>query len=205
MDQQRYLDDLKDIKDIMNRSSRFLSLSGLSGVFAGVFALGGAYLAYGTVYKSQDYLGYRQADMSTETLTTLLLIALATVALAVGVGILLTTREERKSNQKLWDAQTNRLMINLLIPLVTGGILCLMLLLKGYIGFVAPLTLIFYGLALVNASKYTLTEVRSLGLLEIGLGLLAVHFIGYGLIFWAAGFGVLHIIYGIVMHIRYGS
>jgi hypothetical protein len=205
MDQQRYLDDLKDIKDIMNRSSRFLSLSGLSGVFAGVFALGGAYLAYGTVYKSQDYLGYRQADMSTETLTTLLLIALATVALAVGVGILLTTREARKSNQKLWDAQTKRLMINLLIPLVTGGILCLMLLLKGYIGFVAPLTLIFYGLALVNASKYTLTEVRSLGLLEIGLGLLAVHFIGYGLIFWAAGFGVLHIIYGIVMHIRYGS
>jgi hypothetical protein len=205
MDQQRYLDDLKDIKDIMNRSSRFLSLSGLSGVFAGVFALGGAYLAYGTVYKSQDYLGYRQADMSTETLTTLLLIALATVALAVGVGILLTTREARKSNQKLWDAQTKRLMINLLIPLVTGGILCLMLLLTGYIGFVAPLTLIFYGLALVNASKYTLTEVRSLGLLEIGLGLLAVHFIGYGLIFWAAGFGVLHIIYGIVMHIRYGS
>jgi hypothetical protein len=205
MDQQRYLDDLKDIKDIMNRSSRFLSLSGLSGVFAGVFALGGAYLAYGTVYKSQDYLGYRQADMSTETLTTLLLIALATVALAVGVGILLTTRKARKSNQKLWDAQTKRLVINLLIPLVTGGILCVMLLLKGYIGFVAPLTLIFYGLALVNASKYTLTEVRSLGLLEIALGLLAVHFIGYGLIFWAAGFGVLHIIYGIVMHIRYGS
>jgi predicted lysophospholipase L1 biosynthesis ABC-type transport system permease subunit len=121
MDQQRYLDDLKDIRDIMNRSSRFLSLSGLSGVFAGVFALGGAYLAYSTVYKSQDYLGYRQADMSTETLTTLMLIALATVALAVGVGIFLTTRKARKNNQRLWDAQTKRLIINLLIPLVTGG------------------------------------------------------------------------------------
>jgi hypothetical protein len=205
MDQQRYLDDLKDIKDIMSRSSRFLSLSGLSGVFAGVIALGGAYLAYTTVYESQDYLRYRQADLSTETLTSLTLIGLLTVVLAVGVGIILTTRKARKNNQKFWDAQTKRLMINLLIPLITGGLLCMMLLIKGYIGFVAPLTLIFYGLALVNASKYTLTEVRSLGLLEIALGLLATHFIGYGLIFWAAGFGILHIIYGIVMHIRYGS
>ena len=84
-------------------------------------------------------------------------------------------------------------------PLIAGGTLCLMLLLKGYIGFVAPFTLIFYGLALVNASKYTLTQVRSLGLLEIALGLIATHFIGYGLIFWAIGFGVLHIIYGLVI------
>jgi len=70
---------------------------------------------------------------------------------------------------------------------------------------VAPLTLIFYGLALVNASKYTLSEIRSFGIAEIVLGLIAMAFIGYGLLFWAIGFGLLHIIYGIIMHVRYGS
>ena len=78
-----------------------------------------------------------------------------------------------------------------------------MFLFKGYIGVVAPLTLIFYGLALVNASKYTLTEIRSLGLIEIILGLIAFQFIGYGLLFWSIGFGLLHILYGLAMHIKY--
>ncbi len=205
MDQQKYLDDLKDIKDIMNRSSRFISLSGLSGVAAGICALVGAYVAYRTVYAGQDYLGYRQADLSSGNLTTLLLIAILTISLAAGFGIFFTTHKAKKDNQKLWDMQTKRLLLNLLIPLVTGGVLCLMLLLKGYIGFLAPLTLIFYGLALVNASKYTFSELRSLGILEVILGLLAMHYIGYGLLFWSVGFGLLHIIYGIIMQVRYGS
>ncbi|HLF64488.1 MAG TPA: hypothetical protein VI603_12080 [Saprospiraceae bacterium] len=205
MDQQKYLDDLKDIKDIMNRSSRFISLSGLSGVAAGICALAGAYIAYLTVYEGQDYLGYRQADLSSNNLTTLLLIAVLTISLTVGFGIFFTTRKAKKDNQNLWDMQTKRLLLNLLIPLVTGGVLCLMFLLKGYIGYVAPLTLIFYGLALVNASKYTFSELRSLGILEILLGLLAMYFIGYGLLFWSVGFGLLHIIYGIIMKVRYGS
>ena len=89
--------------------------------------------------------------------------------------------------------------------MITGGILCLILLFNGYVGIIAPLTLIFYGLALVNASKYTLKEVRSLGIAEIILGLIATYFIGYGLLFWSVGFGLLHIIYGIIMKTRYGS
>ena len=205
MDEQKYIDDLKDIKDIMNRSSRFISLSGLSGISAGIFALLGAYLAYQTVYTNQDYLGYRRAVLTNESLTTLLIIALATIILSIGAGIFFTSRKARKNNEKLWDLQTKRLLVNLFIPLATGGILCLMLLVKGYIGIVAPLSLIFYGLALVNASKYTLTEVRSLGLVEIMLGLIAIQFIGFGLLFWSLGFGILHIIYGIVMQVRYKS
>lgn len=202
---EKYIEDLKEIKDIMNRSSRFISLSGLSGISAGLIALIGAYLAYQTVYTNQDYLGYRNAILTTESLTQLLLIAIGTLVLAVLTGIYFTTRETKKKNQKIWDVQTKRLLINLVIPLLTGGILCLMLLFKGYVGFVAPLTLIFYGLALVNASKYTLNEIRSLGLIQIGLGLIATHFIGFGLLFWAIGFGILHIVYGLIMHWRYKS
>lgn len=205
MDQNKYIEDIKEIKDIMNRSSRFVSLSGLSGISAGIIALIGAYAAYETVYINQDYFGYRKAIITTESLATLLLIAIGTVVLSIVTVIYFTTKETKKRNQKIWDHQTKRLLINLLIPLITGGILCLMLLLKGYIGIVAPLTLIFYGLALINASKYTLNEIRSLGIIQIALGLIAAHFIGFGLLFWAVGFGILHIVYGVVMHLRYRS
>lgn len=203
MDELKYKDDLKDIKEIMNRSSRFISLSGYSGVSSGLIALIGAYLAYQTVYTNQLNSGYRSVIITSGSASTLLIIAIFTLAIAIGAGIYFTSREAKKNNEKLWDAQTKRLLINLGIPLVAGGILCLMLLFKGYLGMVAPLTLIFYGLALVNASKYTLTEIRSLGLIEIILGLLAFQFIGYGLLFWALGFGIMHIVYGITMHIKY--
>ena len=185
----------------MNRSSRFISLSGLSGISAGIIALIGAYVAYQTVYINQDF-AYGKAIITNESLATLLLIAIGTIILSIGTVIYFTTRETKKRNQKAWDHQTKRLLINLAIPLITGGLFCLMLLFKGYIGMVAPLTLIFYGLALVNASKYTLNEIRSLGIIEIILGLLATHFIGFGLLFWTLGFGILHIVYGFVMHVR---
>ncbi|RZT93230.1 hypothetical protein EV201_2382 [Ancylomarina subtilis] len=205
MDKQKYIEDLRDIKQMMNRSSRFISLSGLSGISAGILAILGAYLAYQTIYANQNYLEYRQAILSSGNLSTLLIIASTTLLLSIASGIFFTTRKARKNNQKLWDLQTKSLLINLFIPLVTGGILCLILLFKGFIGIIAPLTLIFYGLALVNASKYTLDEVRSLGIVEIVLGLLGIYFIGYGLIIWTIGFGIVHIVYGIIMHLKYGS
>jgi len=205
MEKEKYLNDLREIKDIMNRSSRFLSLSGLSGISAGILALIGAFAAYQIVYTDQDYQSYGKVTITPESLTNLLIIAVVTLMLSVGTVIYFTTRETRKRNQKIWDYQTRRLLINLAIPLITGGILCLILLFRGYIGLVAPLTLIFYGLALVNASKYTLDEIRSLGLAEIGLGLVAAHFIGFGLLFWSIGFGLLHIAYGISMHLKYRS
>ncbi|MGZ2370776.1 hypothetical protein ACXR6G_13425 [Ancylomarina sp. YFZ004] len=205
MDKQKYIEDLKDIKQMMNRSSRFISLSGLSGISAGILAIIGAYLAYQTIYANQDYLVYRQTILSIENLSTLLIIALTTLLLSIGSGVFFTTRKAKRNKQKLWDSQTKTLLINLFIPLATGGILCLILLLKGFIGIIAPLTLIFYGLALVNASKYTLEEVRSLGIVEIILGLLGIYFIGYGLIIWTIGFGILHIVYGTIMHLKYGS
>jgi hypothetical protein len=204
-EQQKYIDDLRDIKDMMTRSSRFISLSGITGVLAGTFALLGAFVAYQNVYKDQDYFDYRKADIDTETIMYLLVVALLVLILSVTSGIFFTVRKARRNKHSTWDAQSKRLVINLLIPLATGGILSLILLFKGYVGIIAPLTLIFYGLALVNASKYTLTEIRGLGLIEICLGLVAAYFIGHGLLFWAIGFGVMHIIYGINMHIKYGS
>lgn len=201
---EQYIEDLKEIKDMMNRSSRFISLSGLSGISAGIIALVGAWLAYLLVFKDNVF-EYSSADVPSESILNLLGLAFIILIFALGSGIFFTRRKAKKYNNPLWDAQTKLLLVNLAIPLIAGGVLSLILLMRGLIGLMAPLTLIFYGLALVNASKYTFKEIRSLGIAEIVLGLLSSYFIGYGLYFWALGFGIMHIVYGIIMQLKYGS
>jgi hypothetical protein len=196
---QKYIEDINEIKDIMHRSTRFISLSGLSGVSTGIAALAGSYIAYQTIFKDQDYLTYNAVEINNESIVYLLLIAIATIILSISTAIFFTSRKTKKQKQNVWDHQTKRLLINLSIPLITGGLLSLMLLFKGFVGLVLPLTLIFYGLALVNGSKYTLNEIRNLGIIEILLGLIAFQFIDFGLLFWAFGFGVIQIIYGLII------
>lgn len=193
MQQADYLKDITEIRAIMERSSRFISLSGLSGVMAGVYALGGAYVAHLVV---QDY----RTNPHDYVVAYLMADAAVVLLLALCTGFFLTTRRARAQGATVWDATAQRLLINLLIPLVVGGVFSLILLARGMVGIIAPSMLIFYGLALVNASKYTLTDIRYLGFAEIGLGLLAAWIAGYSLLFWALGFGVFHIIYGTLMY-----
>ncbi|MDP1623575.1 MAG: hypothetical protein Q8M08_14685 [Bacteroidales bacterium] len=200
---KKYIKDLEQIKDIMNRSTRFISLSGLSGISTGITALAGAYLAYQTIFKDYDYLVYHAVELNSNVLRNMLLIAIGTLILSVTNAIFFTRRKTKKQNQSVWDIQTKRLLINLLIPLVSGGLFSLMLLFKGFVGILPSVTLIFYGLALVNASKYSLPEIKNLGLIEILLGLLAFQFIGFGLLFWAFGFGIIQIIYGLIIQRKY--
>ncbi|MES2592591.1 MAG: hypothetical protein V4608_11960 [Bacteroidota bacterium] len=198
-----HLKAITDIRSMMERSSRCISLSGLSGVFAGIFALCGAYAAF---VKLNSLNGiYRLLDNSAFMDVVIYLIVDAAIVLAasVSIGALLTIRNSKKRGVKIWDATSQRLVINLLIPLVAGGLFCLVLLYHGLVALVAPSTLLFYGLGLINASKYTFNDIRYLGFCEIALGLLASVFMGYSLYFWAAGFGVLHIIYGAVMYFKY--
>lgn len=200
---EKYIEDLKEIKEIMNRSTRFISLSGLSGVSTGIIALTGAFVAHQSFFKDQGYLVYNAVDISHDRMVHLLLIALGTLILSIGTAFYFTHRKTKMRNESILNQQTKELLINLLIPLTTGGLLCLILLFKGFVGLLPPLTLIFYGLALVNGSKYTLPEIRNLGLIEISIGLLAIQFIGYGLVFWAFGFGVMQIVYGLIVQKKY--
>lgn len=200
---EKYIEDLKEIKEIMNRSTRFISLSGLSGVSTGIIALTGAFVAHQSFFKNQGYLVYNAVDISHDRMVHLLLIALGTLILSIGTAFYFTHRKTKMRNESILNQQTKELLINLLIPLTTGGLLCLILLFKGFVGLLPPLTLIFYGLALVNGSKYTLPEIRNLGLIEISIGLLAIQFIGYGLVFWAFGFGVMQIVYGLIVQKKY--
>ncbi|WP_310381617.1 hypothetical protein [Flavobacterium sp.] len=204
MEKEKYLSDISEIKNLMDKSSRFISLSGLSGILAGVYSLIGAWLVYKIIYFDTTTLGNYSDLIVTETaLIKLSMIASTVLLLSILTAIVLSIRKAKKSNDTLWNASSKRLVINFMIPLATGGFFILFLIEKEVLGLVAPLTLIFYGLACVNASKYTLGDVRYLGITMIFLGLLSTWFLGYGLLFWALGFGVCHILYGSIMYYKY--
>jgi predicted lysophospholipase L1 biosynthesis ABC-type transport system permease subunit len=204
MENEKYLNDLSEIKNLMNRSSRFLSLSGLSGILAGTYALIGAWLAYKTIYFNSSTMGsYKNLIISEEAVIHLIVIAVTVVALSLLTGILLSIQKAKKNKETIWNSTAKRLVINFLIPLASGGFFILFLIEKEMLVLIAPLTLLFYGLACVNASKYTLGGVRYLGITFILIGLLSTWFLEYGLLFWALGFGVCHILYGSIMYFRY--
>ena len=200
------MQEISDIKRIMERSSRFISLSGLSGIAAGLCALTGAYFASTMLndYHFEHNYGSGYDDKNFESLKIKLLpLAGAVLAAALILSFIFTWRRAKQNHLPIWDLTARKLMWNMLIPLISGGLFILALLQYGEWRFVAPACLIFYGLALVNGSKYTLTDIRYLGYMEIVLGLVNTQFIGYGLYFWAVGFGILHIIYGVLMWWKY--
>lgn len=204
MESKDYLKDLSEIKDLMNKSSRFISLSGLSGILAGIYALIGAYLAYNIIYtKETPTDDYKTIVLLENEMIQLFIIALVVVVLSIVTAIIFSWKKVKKHNESLWDSSSKRLLVNFLIPLATGGFVVLFMIEKDIYLYVAPMTLIFYGLALVNASKYTLGYVRYLGMTILIIGLASAWFLGYGLLFWALGFGLSHIIYGFLMYKKY--
>lgn len=202
--EQDQLATLHEIRNIMDRSSRFISLSGLSGVAAGISALIGAFVVKG--YLVTHHINYRQhldLQLTGESIIFMLAVAAIVFVCALCSATYFTARNARRSNQRIWDSKTERMLLNLFIPVAAGGIFCAILIYHNLLYLVAPVMLIFYGCGLLNASKYTLSDIRYLGFIEIVLGLLAGFFVHYGLLAWTLGFGVLHIVYGLLMYFKY--
>jgi len=201
-------EDLQTIREIMERSSKFLSLSGLSGIFAGVCALIGAAIAWFFILESGhvqsvEYMRIPGGWSTSGIRFYLALDAILVLGFAVLGAIYFSQRKARKGGQRFWTNLTQRLLVHLMIPLVSGGIFTLILVFQNNLELVASVMLIFYGLSLVNAGKFTFSEIHYLGMTEIVLGILAGVFINHGLLFWTIGFGLMHIVYGVVMYYRH--
>lgn len=203
-EEQDYIRNLAEIRSMMERSSKFLSLSGWAGIMAGIYALAGAWIAWKFFdFNPGEPVYNNQSEIFPPALGNLIFLALIILILSVSTAVFLSSKKAEKKGENVWNPIAKRLLVNMAVPLVAGGLLILILIAKGLIGLVAPCTLLFYGLALYNASKFTYGEVKTVGLIQVALGLISAWFIDYGLLFWALGFGVVHIIYGIYLHYRY--
>ena len=197
-EERDYKQDIAEIRSMMERSSKFLSLSGWAGIMAGLYALAGAWIAWYSLDFNPDEIYY-----STSALSNIVLLGLVVLILALFTAIYFSWQKAIKKGENVWNTTSRRLLTDMGVPLISGGILVLFLISKELTGLVCPLTLLFYGLALYNAGSYTIYEVKLMGIVQIALGLTSTWFIEYGILFWAFGFGVVHIVYGIYMYLRY--
>ncbi|MFZ4464180.1 MAG: hypothetical protein ACOYN5_10045 [Bacteroidales bacterium] len=200
---QDYIKDIADIRTMMERSSKFLSLSGWAGILAGIYALVGAYIAHSIFRFNPTYLTEIASEDSSENIQNIVILAISILIFSVGTALILSLKRATKRSESVWNATSRRMLINMAVPLVSGGILILILLFSGFISLLIPLTLLFYGLALFNAANYTYREVRFLGLILTILGLMSACFVEFSLLFWAGGFGLMHIVYGLFIHLKY--
>jgi hypothetical protein len=207
-DSSRYSEDMKAIRKIMEDSTRFLSLSGLSGIFAGIIALTGAAVAWFIILKTVNILNYEYFNSlpAKETgiiKSQLVIDGLIILILAVVFSLYFSLKKARRDGKRTWTPVSRKLLINLLVPLIAGGMFVLVLLIQNQLQLIIPSLLLFYGLALVNAGKFTYGEVFYLGLSEVITGIISGFFSEYGIVFWCFGFGILHIVYGILMIRKY--
>ncbi len=198
-----YQKDLAEIRSMMERSSRFLSLSGLSGILAGIYALSGAAIAFFILNFEPEGIFGMSATLPGPGIRGLVWLAAAVLIASLGTAVGLSVRKAGKKSERIWNAGSRRLLVTIAVPLISGGVFMLICIALGLTGLLIPLSLIFYGLALFNAGQITYNEIRVLGLLQIGLGLLSALMIPYSLLFWALGFGGLHILYGSWIYLKH--
>lgn len=203
------LEAIRDIRNLMERSSRFLSLSGLAGIVIGIAAIVGIAAAYARMGLAIDQGGYHtlilneNGEPNGDIFRFLLMDVLLVLVFSIVTVTIMAMKKADKQGLPKWDGTAKRMAVQLAVPMLSGAILSMILLRHGLIEFIAPISLIFYGLALFNASKYTVDDIQYFGIAEILTGLIAAIFIDYGLLFWAFGFGVLHIVYGTRIYFKY--
>ncbi len=208
------MDTLKHIRNIMEKSSRFSSLSGWSAVSAGCIAIAGAWFAGSamtavgiqpknlSLWSEVHNLNFI-VDLRTIVESDIFIIALLTFIAAFSLTILFTYLRNRKQGISIWSATSKRVMMHVALPMLVSLFFLIRIIQFGIFGLIPPVCLLFYGLGLVNVGKYSLDEVKYLGFGMIVIGLVNCWFIQYGLYFWTAGFGLLHIVYGIYIWMKY--
>ena len=202
MKEKEIQDDLASIRSLMERSSKFVSLSGLSGILAGVYALIGSAAAW---YILEHPYSYQSNEIfeNFRVVPQLVGIAILVLVASLFTGVYLSYKKAHSKGHSVWNKTSKELLFYMAVPLCTGGAMMLILLSQAYFELLVPTSLVFYGLALIGASNFTFTDVKFLGLCQIVLGLAAAALPQYGLILWAIGFGLLHIVYGSVMYLKY--
>ncbi len=203
-DSQDYIKDIKEIRSIMERSSRFISLSGWSGILAGIYALAGTLIAYRFLGRQFSITVLENHGHWSFIFIMLLIVLIVILILALFTAVIFSYYRAKRQKLIFWGPGSKQLLTTLSVPLVAGGLFVITMAIMGHFETIVPSFLIFYGISLVQGAKYTLSAIQWMGYAEILLGLISSLLPGYGLLFWAMGFGIMHLIYGIIMLLKFG-
>ncbi len=198
------LDSIDQIKSIMERSTTFMSLTGLSGILAGLFGLLTTILVsfeLNSIVLNAQSLSLIASDRGLRIL--LAMIAIGALSLTLLTALFLTLSKARKRGHDTWDAVARRFAAHLFIPLIAGGLFTISLAYFGQLQFICPAMLLFFGLSLLNAAHFVQMDMFWLGIIEISLGVVVSFWHLGGLIFWGLGFGIAPLVYGSIMYYKY--
>jgi len=215
MDTEKAAAELKVIRQLMERPVRYSSMSGLSGILAGCVTLAG--LATDTLVCEHWGLG--------STTMWINLGVWAGVFLAALAGTLGLTRiRELRQGMPLWSPIKRKILMTILPPFVAGAGLTAAIVYRWYTprgpnewGLIAPVWMLFYGVACWQVGEFSIRELRYMGAAFVLAGLLSAAFCQSSVpaLSLAEGtapyltlgvtFGGFHIVYGVIVRIRYGG
>jgi len=197
------LDSLNEIKSMMERSSKFTNISGWTWIWVGFVGLISASIAYFIILEEEfrlyTLLPNAQRDIN------LVILLISTLIVACAGGFYFMINKTNKDGAKFINPTTKRILARFILVLLIGATICAALYMHLSFVYIAPTTLLFYGLALLNVEKDTILEIKYLAYSEIILGLLAFFLIYKGLLFWTIGFGLIHLIFGVWMVLKYDN
>ena len=206
MDNKEVFNTINEIRNMMEKSSKILTLSGISAIFVGVYACIAAAVAYYITGGTCCFFAKIPALYldTHQKLRILWLVATLLIILCLATVFILSYRKAKRNNKRfVFDRTARRLLWYFFLPLVVGGVLCLAFIMQDNYAPLVAFMLIFYGTALINVSGYTYSNTRYLGYAEILLGFVNCFMETHHLLCWTLGFGVFHIIYGILFYLKY--
>jgi hypothetical protein len=185
----RALDNLRFIRETMERSASFTAIPGYGGILMGVTAIGAAIIAH-----------YQPS------LRGWLVTWLVEAFLAFGIGILAMWQKAKNSGDSLNSAPARKFAFGFAPPLIAGIILTGLLYFKGLFTYLPAVWLTLYGTAVVTGGAYSVRIVPIVGWIFMSLGLVSVFLpTGYGNLLMGLGFGLLHLVFGLIVARRYGG
>lgn len=185
----RAFDNLRFIRETMERSTHFTAVPGYGGIFMGLTAIAASVIAF------------NQASIR-----AWLSVWLTEAALAFAIGLFATWQKSKIANLPLTSAPARKFANGFLPPLICGVALTLGLWRFGYFEMMIPVWLLLYGAAVVTGGAFSVKAVPVMGWCFMALGAIAFLLPAeYGNWLMLAGFGVLHIAFGIVIARKFGG
>ena len=192
----RALENLRFIRDTMERAGSFTSVPGWGMVAVGLSALAAATVA-GAVPASG-------ADPGTAARWIGVWLLEAVIALVLGGATL--ARKARLANDPLLSGPGRRFASSFLPPLVAGALLTLALYRALQFSLLPGTWLLLYGVAVATAGAFSVRVVPLMGLCFMGLGAAAfIAPLAWGHVLLAVAFGGLHIVFGTIIARRHGG